>query len=204
MQVQELGLAVAYKVNDEVRLFCGMIDGLAFLPLADVQEGMRYLRCHVPQVEGMEDLLDYFDVTYVTGQLRSRTATAGSDTCPTLTLRRSPPLFPPPVWNVHDATLEGDERTNNVCEGWNNAFTNLIGNNSASLWTVINGFRMDEALAAADILQNARGMPPTKRVKRATKQQQVRLYNLCGDRRDGRKNVAETLRGLGHCIGLCK
>ena len=36
-------------------------------------------------------------------------------------------LFPPPVWNVHDATLNNDPRTNMICEGWNNKFHNLVG-----------------------------------------------------------------------------
>jgi hypothetical protein len=37
-----------------------------------------------------------------------------------LVLRRSPPMFPPAIWNVHDATVNGDARTSNMCEGWNN------------------------------------------------------------------------------------
>jgi len=39
-----------------------------------------------------------------------------------------------------------------------------------------------------------------KESKRSTHQLQRRLRSLCEDRRDGRKSVAETLRGLGHCI----
>jgi hypothetical protein len=36
-------------------------------------------------------------------------------------------MFPPAIWNVHDATVNGDTRTNNMCEGWNNNFFNLVG-----------------------------------------------------------------------------
>lgn len=50
------------------------------------------------------------------------------------------------------------------------------------------------------IEQDARGQPPVKRQKRTTQQLQKRLRALCEDRRDGRKSVADTLRGLGHCI----
>jgi hypothetical protein len=42
-------------------------------------------------------------------------------------LRRSPHMFPPAIWNVPDATVNGDARTNNMCEGWNNKFFNLVG-----------------------------------------------------------------------------
>jgi len=68
--VQDLGLAGTYAVNDEVRLFCGMLDRLAFLPVADVPAGMQVLRGAIPAVDGMNDLVDYFDVTYVTGTAR--------------------------------------------------------------------------------------------------------------------------------------
>jgi len=42
--VQDLGLAGTNALNDEVRLFCGVLDGLAFLPVADVPAGMQLLR----------------------------------------------------------------------------------------------------------------------------------------------------------------
>ena len=45
-----------------------MLDGLAFLPLHEVNDGMTYLKEHVPNdPAGARDLLTYFDQTYVTG-----------------------------------------------------------------------------------------------------------------------------------------
>jgi hypothetical protein len=32
-------------------------------------------------------------------------------------------MFPPAIWNVHDATVNGDARTNNMREGWNNKYS---------------------------------------------------------------------------------
>ena len=43
-----------------------MLDGLTFLPLAEVPAGMTHLR-NVAPVE-LADLVDYFDATYVTGR----------------------------------------------------------------------------------------------------------------------------------------
>ena len=43
-KIQELGMVDVYKTNDEFRHFCGMLDGLAFLPVADVPAGLVYLR----------------------------------------------------------------------------------------------------------------------------------------------------------------
>jgi len=47
--------------------------------------------------------------------------------------RRTPPLFPPATWTQHETTLASRERTNNVCEGWNNAFANMVGHQHPSL-----------------------------------------------------------------------
>ena len=46
-----------------------MVDGLAFLPLHEVQTRMEYLRSVA--MPGSEALLDYFDSTYVSGSFRS-------------------------------------------------------------------------------------------------------------------------------------
>ena len=48
-----------------MKLFYGMLDGLAFLPKEDITEGMVYLRENIPG--GFEPLLQYFDNTYVAG-----------------------------------------------------------------------------------------------------------------------------------------
>jgi len=42
-KIQILGLVQQYKDEEDVKLFCGMLDGLAFLPVDDVPEGMTYL-----------------------------------------------------------------------------------------------------------------------------------------------------------------
>ena len=160
-----------------------MMDALAFLPLPDIAEGLQY-----------------FDETYVTGSLR-RVASARSSARLILRALRIPPLFSPAVWNVHDATLTGRERTNNVCEGWNNAFATMVGHHHPSLWCLIGALQQDQAMVATALLQNARGQPPAKRCKHSVVQQQ-RLYKLCCERRDGTRSVKDTLRALGHCVRL--
>ena len=75
--------------------------------------------CHDDPPEAAE-LLDYFDSTYISGRLRQQNP-AQNQAVP-LVVRHSPHMFPPVIWNVHDATVNGDARTNNMCEGWNNNF----------------------------------------------------------------------------------
>ncbi|CAG2208660.1 unnamed protein product [Mytilus edulis] len=106
-KIQSLGLVPHYKMSDDFRLFCD-----------DPPEAA--------------ELLDYFDATYVSGNMRRNPAPGQGLR---LVMRRTPPMFPPTIWNVHDATVNGDSRTNNVCEGWNNKFFNLVGYAHPSIWS---------------------------------------------------------------------
>lgn len=198
--MQELGLAADYMQREDVRQFCGMLDGLAFLPVPDVQNGVTYIRENVPDVDRIGDLVEYFDATYVSGVLRPvRTRT---DRRLVFRLQRSQPLFPPLMWNFHEETLANQERSNNACESWNNGFRALVGHHHPSLWHVIHCLNQDHALAITDLVRVGRGEQLRTTIKRATLQHQQRLLKLCMDRRDGRKTVAEMLRSLGHCIRL--
>ena len=67
-RIQQLGLIDLYRTDESVKLFCGMLDGLAFLPLDEVNNGMDFLKANTP--EGLEDLVQYFDSTYVSGSYR--------------------------------------------------------------------------------------------------------------------------------------
>ena len=113
-----------------------MLDGLAFPPVQEVKAGMDHLRQIMPNEDRL-DLVDYFDATYVSGTTRQIQRPAHQTT--TIRLRRYPPLYPPAKWNVHEATLAGNSRTNNICKGWNNALRHLVGYNHPSIWTAIDG-----------------------------------------------------------------
>ena len=114
-----------------------------------------------------------------------------------------PPLFPPPVWNVHDATLNNDPRTNNICEGWNNKFHNLVGHHHPSIWRVIDWFPKEETTVRIVRQQDNVGWQ-SKQGRQRYIRMQGRLRNLCADRRDARKTVEQTLRGIGWNIRLNK
>ena len=57
-----------YNSNQDMKFFCGMLAGLALLPLEDVEAGFAYLKANTP--EGFEKLVYYFEKTYVKGELR--------------------------------------------------------------------------------------------------------------------------------------
>lgn len=198
-KIQSLGLVQRYREEDDVKLFCGMLDGLAFLPVDDVSEGMAYLRDNIP--DGLEPLLHYFDSTYVSGTYRQIQLPSRPDgTVPPLRMRRKPPMYPPSLWNVHNITLQGGSRTNNICEGWNNAFSKLVGHAHPTIWRAIDSIRKDQAQVATALLRDERGEPPAKRARRHTLKLQTKLHTLCTHRNDGTKSVPDTLRCIGHCV----
>ena len=43
-KIQQLGLVPLYNNDDDFRVFCGMMDGLAFLPVPDLTNGIHLLR----------------------------------------------------------------------------------------------------------------------------------------------------------------
>jgi hypothetical protein len=80
-----------------------MMDGLAFLPVPYFTNGIHLLRTLCPDdPPETAELLDCFDSTYISGRLRQQNPAQNKAVW--LVLTRSPPMFPPAIWNVHDAT----------------------------------------------------------------------------------------------------
>jgi hypothetical protein len=113
-EIQQLGLVPLYNNGDDFRLFCGMMEGHAFLPVPDLTIGIHLLRTLCPD-DPPEAAPRLLYSTYISGRLRQ--LNPAQNQAVRLVLRRSPPMFPPAIWNVHDATVNGDARTSNMCEG---------------------------------------------------------------------------------------
>ena len=147
------------------------------------------------------NLIDYFNSTYVNGHFRttSRPVTSG-EMSSQVKLRRIPPRYPPHLWNMYDATLAGDDRTNNICESWNHGFNSAVGHRHPSLWRLITHLKEDEAQVHLEILQAARGLPPSKRVRKSTKNLHEKLKSLCEKRSTDHMGIPEFLQSIGHCI----
>ena len=117
-RIQSEGLQAAYKSDQDVRNFSGMLDSLAFLPVDRVSDGMQYQQDVVP--DNLRCLAEYFDSTNVSRQYRAVVGAGG-----TMRFRCTAPRFSPQTWNVHEATLSNQHRTNNMCRSWNNGFEQL-------------------------------------------------------------------------------
>ncbi|XP_064469545.1 uncharacterized protein LOC135384264 [Ornithodoros turicata] len=193
--IQQLGLSTRYKEEEEFRHFIGMLDGLAFLPLRDIEAGMLFLKAVAPGEA--EAVVAYFDETYVNGTYRH---VGRLDDNPRI--RRTPARFPPEVWNVHDVTLDGGDRTNNHCEAWNRRFGSLIGHSHPTVWRAIDALRLEHSTVEGKLAQSLAGVPLVKRQKASTLQLQERLRRLCQGYADERRTLESFLRGIGHAVRL--
>jgi hypothetical protein len=120
-----------------------------------------------------------------------------------MVMRRTPLMFPPAIWNIHEATVNGDPRTNNVCEGWNNKFFNLVGYAPPPIH--LESYRMVPERGSEVrtlIQQDSVGNPPVKRVQQRYMQLQQRLNNLCRNLTSGNKTISQFLLGVGWNIRL--
>jgi hypothetical protein len=115
-KIQHLRLSSVYKNYKNIRMNCDMINALAFLLHSEVSSGMAYLYTIIP-IE-LLPVAKYFDDIYVSGTYVTS-------------------MFSPILWNVFDVILNGGERTNNYCEGWNNYFNKLVGTGNPSFWLVL-------------------------------------------------------------------
>ena len=115
---------------------------------------------------------------------------------------RIPPRFPPDLWNVRDATVNGDARTNNICESWNSRYSSLVAVNHPIFWRAVKFLKREEAASQTKLEQYRIGRLPPKKTKRIYIQQQNRLRNLCLEFSVGRMNMANFLTGIAHNIHL--
>ncbi|XP_041372658.1 uncharacterized protein LOC121385930 [Gigantopelta aegis] len=182
-KIQELGLAPRYSTDEEFKLFCCQLDALAFLPIEDIPVGMASLRENTPDGPMLQEAIAVLNQVMVRLAFGSRGFIH----------------YPPAVWNVHEATLAGEPRTNNQCEGWNNRFTHLIGYSHPTIWILTEAIQKD-CFIRTQISEDLIGNPPAKRVRRKQNNLQARLLTLCQDRQSGRKTVTELLRGVGYNI----
>ena len=113
-----------------------MIDALAFVPIADIPIALNVLQNNVPDPRVLP-LLDYFVCTYIEGRPVPNANPP----------RRSPPMFPPIIWNVLQVTLAGDDRTNNICEGFNHAFNAMVGQRYPPLYVALDALQKDYVIA---------------------------------------------------------
>ena len=87
-----------------------------------------------------------------------------------------------------------------VCEGWNNQFHSLVGHSHPTIWKLIETLQVEANCIASILLQSDRGIRQKKRTKHIYTELQIRLKNMCKDRLQTRKSIAEFLCGVSFNI----
>ena len=67
-KINEIGLKVEYETNDAVRGSIRCLAALAHVPVDDVADAINHLAESMPATEHMDELLSYFEHTYIRGR----------------------------------------------------------------------------------------------------------------------------------------
>ena len=124
--VTQNGLKTLYGESEKLSQQRRTLPALVFLPVAGVIPTFEQIKIQFP-AEG-EPVLNYFEENYI--GVRSR-----------LSRPRKIPKFDIPLWDVNTNTLQGQHRTNNIVEGWNNRFSSLINCHHSNFWKCLRGLK---------------------------------------------------------------
>ena len=144
------------------------LPALALVPVDSVEESFDILADAMPEHEYMDEMLSYFERTYIRGRSR-RNATA----------RR--PLFSIETWNHFENAAEGVARTTNAVEGWHYALQSLFQCSHPTLWTFLDRILKDIALHRLNLMQGIAGgtLPPVKKYS-SVKRNMQQIVNQFG------------------------
>jgi len=152
-KVGEIGMRPSYDSDDDIRTMVRCLAALAHVPAEDVGSSFEALAAAMPQHPCMDELLAYFENTYVRGR---RMPGRGEN--------YRPALFPPQTWNQREAAVEGIARTTNMVEGWHYGLHSLFQCDHPSVWFFLEGLAKDIASQKACFLQGvAGGQRPVKK-----------------------------------------
>ena len=166
-----------------------MICSLAFVPPEDVESAYLEL---VPTLPA--DLLavsNHIDWYYIRGN-PIRNANRGGPV-------RSPPLFRINEWNHHQSIKDGDNKTNNVLEGWNHRIQHVVGQANPSFARFIKCLKMEQKNSEHRIGLALSGKIKGNVTQKAESRQRA-LKTLIDDYAN--RDILDFLRGVSHNIEI--
>ena len=133
--VCELGLKREFETNKDFNMSVKSLAALTFVPEEDIlevfQELANYISDTFPELQRCDDLLSYFETTYIQG--RDRGQGRG----------RNPARFPPQLWTHVQNIEQNVPRTTNAVEGYHNGLNSLFLSQHPSIWKLISGLERD-------------------------------------------------------------
>jgi hypothetical protein len=146
-KVNEIGMKSEYETDVELRGSVRCLSALSHVPVADVAEAFDVLAESMPPHEKMNELLTYFEHSYIRGR---RVRGRGEN--------YSPALYPIPRWNQLAAAGDGIALTTNIVEGWHHGIQSLFMCSHPSMWNFFEGLNKDCRKQVASFLQATTGV----------------------------------------------
>ena len=186
-KVNELGLKTLYETDDAFRGNVRCLAALSHVPVEDVAEAFEILAdditTSIPAVEHIDELLSYFEHTYVRGRrIRGRGE------------RYGPAIFHPDSWNQRNGAVDGIARTTNIVEGWHHGLQVLFQCSHPTMWRFIRGLESDCAQQRASFMQGITGIiQPSVRKYQRLRERVTRAVGTYGQ-----THVLTYLRAIAH------
>jgi hypothetical protein len=182
-KINDVGLKSDYETDTDISGFIRCLAALSHVPPNDVVNGFETLVQEMPANEKVNDVVTYFEQTYIRGRRR-----------PGRGDNYGPAIFPIPTWNQFDVAGEGIARTTNSVEGWHHSLQALFMCQHPTMWTFLAGIQRDCQLSKASYLQATTGVvhvgKKTYRDLKARVQRAVGAY--------GRSDLLTYLRAIAH------
>ena len=182
-KIVELGLKTEFVTNAEFNILVKSLAALAFVPEQDVLDIFMELVDTFPEIDGIQEMITYFEITYVQG--RDRGQGRG----------RGPARYPPQIWNHFEDPADNVPRTTNAVEGYHNGLNSLFLSQHPSMWKLLEGLNKDMALQKKVYADNLAANNPPSRPK----------YQNLAERLSAKINTYETspdklsyLRAVAH------
>lgn len=183
--------------GNEVRLFARCLIGLAFLPLDEVETGLKNLQEAPDYPPILDPIYAYFQDTYIGrrigGKKRGRRP-------------RQKALFEPTVWNVQQQTELDLPRTNNAVEGWHTQFASkVVGVPHPTVFKLIRGFMKEHSNATTNLVLINSGhdlVSTKKKFATRSKRMQRLIQNYTLQSTHGSQDRLTFLKGIAANLSL--
>ncbi|XP_053144809.1 uncharacterized protein LOC128342022 isoform X2 [Hemicordylus capensis] len=175
-----IGAVQEFDKNVEFALKAKMVVALAFVPVSDLGEYVASLEKYLP--EELQPLLNWFEDSYIGHPGRRGHS-------------RLSPLFPPPMWNLFDRSLNTDDHTNNHAEAAHCRLRAELGVCHSTIWKFIDGLRKVQKSRDAYYEQLVLGHSPPVKLKKY-RIADKRISKIVSDY--GNRSPIEYLRAIAH------
>lgn len=157
-----------------------MIPAIAFMPVDNVIPAFEELVENERFPEEAMPIANYFEDTYIGRRQRNR---------------RQAPLFPAPLWNVYERTINNQQRTNNAVEGWHRGFQATCGTYFPNIFRLIDALKRQQGLHNLEVTQLVAGNPGNPHNKKYAAAAR-RVRTIVQDQAN--RNVIDYLRGIAY------